>query len=317
MVVSPDLPPITDLGLPFAQTTEMCIAKGLAQIVATVGPSNRIRSSYDIDAGPGIVAELRMKDGHNTNDEQQLIPDAVTIRIGDASKSRTIRAAIETEQTGDTDEEEYPRSVTVAQITDKREKMLKTGARVATSITFGRKYNRQFANEPGTASQQVQEETHVMIPTSEAPKFGEDTLTIPIEDDFGDYSHDVEPNLVIFEQRDNGSWTKSYAYAEDDGHTRKLRQSSEISVYVNQGHPDVLVRDAPVTEAELQEIQTTLAAAGNLGSVDNSLADLLDREIEYDRDEADRLTPRSAPQVPDYRYELYGEADERGDDREE
>ena len=59
MPASHDLPPPTDLGLPFADTTQDCIAKGLAHIAASMGPQ-RLRSSYDIDAGAGIEATFKM-----------------------------------------------------------------------------------------------------------------------------------------------------------------------------------------------------------------------------------------------------------------
>jgi len=65
----------------------------------------------------------------------------------------------------------------------------------------------------------------------------------------------------------------------------------------------------------LRQIDSAVVAAGNLGSVDHSLAELLDKEIEYDREVADRLRPRYAQNKEPGDGVLYGAA-EPEEDRE-
>lgn len=298
----PESTPIANLEIPLDQTTGEIIGKGLAHLLASPGDQS-LQRSYPIDAGVGIEAELKLHDGVSTQGYEQLVPEAVIIKIGDD----TIRVSVATK---DCDlmsgYVEYPKSLAIREITHKRSVKLKDGTRVTKSITYGRVPKQEPGKPDGSLiflPDVLRETTKITKGLRRTPILHGHKLTIPVDDDWGDHWFYAEPDLVRYELSIlhtldplgfPDTWDKTYALLNDEGYRTVIRPASEDTVFVSRKDPKVPVRNAPVSEAELRNIQRILTTAGNLCSPDISLTKLIDTEITPHQPTLDRLIKKHA-----------------------
>ncbi len=291
MPTSGDIPHPVDLNIPLGQTTEATIGKGLAHLVASLGP-NKLQHSYTIDAGAGIEAMLEMREGSSKlSGDEQLVPDAVIIIIGDSKKNRTIRASVDTEESDLLrGYQEYPKSLVVREITDKRSAVLNDGTRVTDSTIIGRRIypSSKTDGEPTFQPGVLDVRTTIIKRLKTAPVHKGQPFTIFVA--WGGYKEDgyeVQPNAMRYEKHGKDEWSKTYVYIDDKG---KVERPIGEEVFVGKNEPPLKVEFAPVLPDELNDIQGILTTAGNFGSPDTSLLQLIDTEITPDQDTLDRLT---------------------------